>query len=295
MNIHQRIELKLGRSTSRKGGKEVIFACPWCSKKKMEINYSKVVYNCFRCGMKGHLKNLCEILGIQYEVGKLKLGNIKKAPRTLTSTVPIFNELGIVNHILEKGARDFLTGRGIDYMEAERYSICTSSNMKLAGRIIIPIFEDGKMVCYVARAIDGRLPKELAPKAEVASRSDFVFNIDFMHSVGVVIVEGIFDCMRLHRANYNAISIMGSNLSDVQLGKILAKKPTSIVLMYDGDEAGKLGWIKAHTKIRERCGLPIHVVRMPVGKDPDELTLTQLEGLLLTEWGVTTTPNRSSS
>jgi hypothetical protein len=298
MNINL-IKSKLGKGTPRKNGQEIIYKCPWCKKPKLEVNYNKLVFNCFRCSKGGSLNQLGAKLS---EIGcndaiygslaftkiiardlpqnrKIDLPNIK--------TVESYCQSFTINRLAANDAALlYLSGRGLDMADVLTYKMWTSDEYKFRNRIIIPIIEHNKPVCWVARAYDGSLPKEVSPKASESNKSHYVFNLDSVKLGScLVIVEGIFDCIHLDKRGYNAVSIMGSNLSDTQAGKILSKRPSGIVLMYDGDEAGRKGWIKAHQLFSKRCAVPIYTIRLPHGKDPDQLTVTDLETLLLTEWG----------
>jgi len=59
---------------------------------------------------------------------------------------------------------------------------------------------------------------------------------------GLIIVEGFFDCMRLHQAGIpNVVALMGSSLSEEQLSLIAdAVGPQGkVTLMFDEDDAGR--------------------------------------------------------
>jgi DNA primase len=54
-----------------------------------------------------------------------------------------------------------------------------------------------------------------------------------------IVVEGFFDCLRVHQAGYhNVVALMGVTLSEVQQQLLPARFP-KLVLMLDGDEAGR--------------------------------------------------------
>jgi DNA primase len=155
-----------------------------------------------------------------------------------------------------------------------------SVHPKLVGRLVIPIREEGLVVYYVARLLTTDTPllaKEIGPKNSdgFMNRGEVVYGLDEVHAgMVVVVVEGIFDSERLRRCridNTCSVALLGSHLSDIQLGKILSKKPKKIVLMFDGDEAGRTGAYLAKVKISKRFRGLLSIIYMKDGQDPDDL------------------------
>ena len=99
----------------------------------------------------------------------------------------------------------------------------------MAGRIAIPIHnEQGELVAYA-----GRWPGE-PPDGEGKyklpagfHKSLVVYNLhrakDHAKEQGLIVVEGFFDCMRLHQAGIpNVVALMGSSLSEEQEALLVA-------------------------------------------------------------------------
>lgn len=102
----------------------------------------------------------------------------------------------------------------------------------------------------------------------------------FISQVGYVyLVEGQFDVMSLYAAGVkNVVAGSGTALTDDQV-KLISRYSNKVVLVYDDDEAG----IKASMKNCEtmlRAGLNINCVRLPQGKDPDDLAREKKEQTL---------------
>ena len=63
-------------------------------------------------------------------------------------------------------------------------------------------------------------------------------------------MEGFFDCLRVHQAGYrNVVALMGVSLSEVQ-EQLLLERFQQLVLMLDGDEAGR----RASQQLAARLG-----------------------------------------
>lgn len=101
------------------------------------------------------------------------------------------------------------------------------------GRIIVPTFENRKLVYFQARSFqeDGKY-KYMNPKI---GRKQVAFFIDLVKErEPVYICEGPFDAMTLK--DVSATCLMGSVISIPQALKIINKKPSEIIIVPDHDE-----------------------------------------------------------
>jgi DNA primase len=88
------------------------------------------------------------------------------------------------------------------------------------------------------------------------------------------VVEGFFDVIGLWQSGYrNAVAIMGSYPSKHQVEK-MTKFFTNIVIVPDGDNAGRDMALKVMEAVKPF--LPVHMVDMPSGKDPADLSPSEL-------------------
>ncbi len=150
----------------------------------------------------------------------------------------------------------------------------------LRHRIVFPIHDnEGQLVAYAGRSIDGSEPRYLFPPG--FRKSQVVFNLH--RAVGeaagcAIVVEGFFDCLRVHQAGYrNVVALMGANLSDAQ-EKLLLERLRQLVLMLDGDEAGR----RASQQLAARLGgkVSLSMVGLPSGRQPDQLSNEEIERIL---------------
>jgi DNA primase len=153
----------------------------------------------------------------------------------------------------------------------------------LAGRIAFPIHDiEGRLVAYAARSIDGSEPRYLFPSG--FRKSQVLFNLHracrevTARPAGCVIVEGFFDCLCVHQAGYRkVIALMGGSLSEVQ-EKLLLARFREIVLMLDGDEAGRCATRQLAAKLATRSSLV--VAEVPGGRQPDQLSSEEIDRIL---------------
>lgn len=90
------------------------------------------------------------------------------------------------------------------------------------------------------------------------------------------LVEGQFDVMSMHAAGVeNTIAGSGTALTPEQI-RLISRFTQSVTLLYDADPAG----LKASLKNCEqllRAGFSVNCVRLPEGKDPDNIALEEKE------------------
>src|SRR5262249_36561873 len=178
----------------------------------------------------------------------------------------------------------YLDHRGVHPATAARFGVGYYAGPGfLRGRIVFPIHDsEGRLVAYAGRSIDGSEPRYLFPSG--FRKSQVVFNLHrtgaeaAVRSSGCVIVEGFFDCLRVHQAGYRkVIALMGSSLSQVQETLLLARF-REVVLMLDGDEAGRSATQQVVARLEGR--IPLHIAEVPSGRQPDQLPSEEIERIL---------------
>lgn len=144
-----------------------------------------------------------------------------------------------------------------------------SGKGSMQGRCVIPIHNvQGELVAYAGRSIDRSEPRYKFPVG--FHKSLELFNLHRVKAeLSVVLVEGFFDCMKVTQAGFACVALMGSTMSNAQ-EKLLAEHFGSVVLMLDGDEAGR----SATEEIAERLQhviFNVTAVRLNDGVQPDDL------------------------
>ena len=177
----------------------------------------------------------------------------------------------------------YLAERGIRKETAEEFGIgYFSGSGSMADRIVIPIHsERGMVLAYAGRSIDGSAPKY---KFSVGfHRSQVLYNLgraiegNLEARPSVAVVEGFFDCIKVHEAGFRCVALMGSSLSQEQ-EKLLDRHFAHVVLLFDGDEAGRAATDECLLKLGRR--LWTKAITLPEGKQPDQLSRDELQDLL---------------
>ena len=153
----------------------------------------------------------------------------------------------------------------------------------LSGRVVIPIHDElGRLVAYCGRSVDGAAPRYKLPAG--FRKSLILFNLHRAAACGegrVVVVEGFFDCMKIHQAGFPcAVALMGATLSEQQ-ERWLLERFRRVALLLDGDQAGRRGSAVIAARLAGRCS--IEVLDLPPGEQPDQLSSQEIRQLLKQE------------
>lgn len=256
---------------------------------------NKNVFHCFSCQAQGNVLDF---------VAAMEKGSVREAACRLqrwfgvgASVEPMPPGRRKVELVREKEGcnpplRFVLTGvdpghhylhrRGIDRATATEFGIGFYGGPGLmSGRIVIPIrHAQGQIVAYAGRAVDGRLPKYKLPAG--FRKGSELFNLHGAAATGsktVIVVEGYFDCLRVHQAGIPfVVALMGTSLSASQ-ARVLMGRFDRVVLMLDGDAAGRAGGRAISTKLSGKC--TVAVANVPDGEQPDQLAPTAIQDLIL--------------
>ncbi len=180
-----------------------------------------------------------------------------------------------------------LIGRGFSNEELIGAGLASPSNRggvidKFRGRIIIPIRDaSGRAVGLGGRILpDGEGPKYLnSPAGPLFDKSRTLFGIDLAKQAIrreklAVIVEGYTDVMAAHQAGFgNVVASLGTALTAGQVA-LATRYADAVALAYDVDVAGEAATQRGLLEELGGVVTKVRVVRIPAGKDPDELIRT---------------------
>lgn len=152
---------------------------------------------------------------------------------------------------------------------------------RFRSRLMFPIRNAlGHLVGLAGRALGDEMPKYTnTPETVGFKKGSLLYALDRARKEAfskgyILIVEGYFDCIRLHQAGFpTAVATMGTALS-VTHGKLLKKAAPRIVLCFDGDEAGQKAASGAVKNILP-FGLEVELIFLPEDEDPDSLIVTK--------------------
>lgn len=132
--------------------------------------------------------------------------------------------------VLMERAETYLRNRGVTDAQIQKHKFYLGCKGKFRNRVIIPAYDHGELVHWVARSIDGREPKYLTPAN--SNQSLWFFNWDNIKDKrSVVVVEGVFDALAVERAGFEVVASFGKELSKIQASRLSLFD--EVVILYD--------------------------------------------------------------
>ena len=175
----------------------------------------------------------------------------------------------------------YLTQRGISAATAQWFGVGMYQGAGfLTGRCVIPIRDQqGRLVAYAGRAVNGQEPKYRFPAG--FRKSQVLFNLDRAIKTGAnkaIVVEGFFDALKVHQAGHpGVVALMGASLSQRQ-SELLLSRFASVTLMLDGDQAGRRAAEVMAALLRPK--VRVHQVELPNRVQPDQLSSAEIIALV---------------
>jgi hypothetical protein len=165
-----------------------------------------------------------------------------------------------------------------------RYQLYYCNTGRMAGRIIMPLYINGKLITYNDRSIDNEAKnKSLHPPG--VEFDEMVYGLD--QAVGkevAVIVEGAFDTYQVvcalhkHRKlaqKYGSVTLMNNRISDGKLNLVAQNFDRAVVLL-DHDHGGLSMMNEVCSHLEEIMPTSNATELIPREKDPGKCTADQL-------------------
>ena len=258
------------------------------SREAFHANLTRNIFHCFSCGAGGTVLDFVaamERCTLREAALKLQAGTDRPPmqpptmqPVTKKSKIPC--PLGFALRGIDS-THPYLAARGIEAATAEKFGIGFYGGCGMfSGRLVIPIHDArGELVAYCGRAIDGTQPRYRFPSGFL--KAEVLFNLHRAAAVGqqtAIVVEGFFDCLRLHQAGMAAVvALMGAALYESQQRQLL-ERFRHVILMLDGDEAGRRATATIAAHLQQHAS--IRVIHLPDAVQPDQLSTEAIRQFL---------------
>jgi DNA primase len=289
---HYHVEDLRGRGDHRRG------PCPMHrgeGRESFHVDMERKIFHCFSCHEGGDLLDL---------VAKLEGCTLRQAALLLRDRFGVKDEQTcstLVEQRVTKGkvvagnpplpfrlrgveeAHAYVAYRRIEPSTATRFGVGYYGGPGLMqGRVVIPIHDEyGQLVAYAGRALKGEWPRYKFPGG--FRKSQVLFNFHRAAATladTVVVVEGFFDCLRVSQAGIeNVVALMGTELYEHPAQLLGNRFAAGVVLLLDGDDAGRMAQRKIVSRLRERCR--VRVVELPDRVQPDQMREGELRSILL--------------
>jgi hypothetical protein len=252
------------------GNNELILNCPEPScpnpKKHLYMNKSTGLFICHRCGVAG---NIITFLTILKKIDAPHAFRFLKEDAAETPSIEsirsrlneiyaaanhIFKESGLKNIIVPPKESleitnfkypKLLTNRKIPFSLAKKIKVRYCNSGRYNGRVIFPFGCNGHKSFVAYATAKWQSPKTLNPPG--SWNKDLLYGYDLLHEPmpkivkavpkfdGLVVVEGIFDYLRLTLYGYKCVALMKSFLSKNQAILLNDCNFSKIIFMLDGD------------------------------------------------------------
>lgn len=192
----------------------------------------------------------------------------------------------------------YLVSRGfsLDQIEKAGFAIFRKDGKgfydRFRNRLIFPIFNSwGEVIAFGGRILGDateNVPKYLnSPETLVYKKGKTLYGLNWAKEAirkenRAIIAEGYLDLIRLAESGFNnVVATLGTALTreQVQLLKGFAEE---VVLVYDGDQAGKKAMERGQELLIE-AALQVKVVPLPDGNDPDSFIRKKGQEAFLSE------------
>jgi len=256
------------------------------------VDVRRKIFHCFSCGAGGDVLDLVAVLNrCTLREAALKLQDCF-LPGAATSGDPPIRQRVTKREISVNpplpftlrgvdGGHAYLSGRDIDERTAARFGVGFYGGPGLLSRrVVIPIHDErGRLVAYAGRSVDGRQPRYRFPAG--FGKSQVLFNYHraaATRSDTALVVEGFFDCLRVSQAGFvSVVALLGTELYE-HPAQLLRDRFRRVLLLLDGDEAGRRARDRVAACLRDRC--EVRVIDLPEGAQPDQLPDCELRELI---------------
>ncbi len=192
--------------------------------------------------------------------------------------------------------------KGYDPEDVEAAGLCINHESRgrydrFRGRLIFPIRNaKGEIVGFGGRALGDGQPKYLnTPETLLFKKGDLLYGLDLAREAirtedRTVVVEGYIDVITAHQHGFrNVVAPLGTALTKSHVG-LLKRLSHNVYLALDADAAGQKATLRGLNALRESADeeggrlvataqgavrlesdVSLRIIRMPEGRDPDEV------------------------
>lgn len=258
----------LGVAVKEVKNREVSCLCPLHKDKTPSFffNLDTERFNCFAGCLKGR-----GLHQLAFQLNKV-LDPLADIPLNHFKRIQEFEKLPTIPNLpsaIGTRGEEYLNKRKISLDSIYKWNIMFWAEME---SIVIPIEEVG----YIRRSIVDKTYKTL-PGTKIGST---LYGLSQFNALlgSAILVEGSLDCIYMHQIGFtNTLAILHSDITPMQY-KILQGITNKIYIMLDGDAPGQA----ASEKIKQRLkrNFIVKQLKLPVGKDPDDLTRAEILKLI---------------
>lgn len=190
----------------------------------------------------------------------------------------------------------FLSARRVDLRDAAEVGLVAPRRQgagyydRFRHRLMFPVADQhGRIIAFSGRALPPLVtdkPEEQPPAKYINSPEGPLYKkgqaLFGLHAARVamrkqnqaLLCEGNFDLLSIHQAGFEQVVAPLGTAFTLEQAKLLRRFAEEVVVVFDGDEAGRKATLAAF-ELLEAAGLRGKVVRLPPGHDPDTFLRTE--------------------
>lgn len=246
-----------------KGNEVQVHVCTYCGNDRwnLEVNVVLGVVHCWTCSARGRAQTYIEqVLGVSVNIAVVPFDPKKHSVRP---NLPTGSPVRPLEH---EWATGYLKKRGLDTIDSLVYEIGegAENDSSWGGRVVFPVrdYWTRELAGYLGRAVVPSVrPKYYAQWQSGHKQITGYTNRSDVH----VVVEGIFDGVRVHQAGFNSVVLGGVSEREVESWGARVNPAHAVVVLLDADaqdQAHRLYWriYPVHQKV--------YVIDLPEGVDP---------------------------
>jgi len=267
-------------------GNEYVVDCPFCGDKKqnLSINPYRMLVHCWRCNYGSNVWGLFKRCGIPFFIKEdtsfvgfkkgilsgnlynMKDDNMSKKVMLPRGSIQLWKNWHNPQYY---EVVQYLKNRNVSYYDVMSYNIYYTDDGIYTRRVIVPIYDNGVLVCFVARTIDSDNKKKYLNASGVKLKKvGILFNIDMAFNFNpIILTEGVFDAIAV---GDDAVALLGTSMTHEQINRIVDLHKDVIVCL-DGDA-------RPHTydyaKSLYDNGVNVRICVLPRNEDPSSLGVT---------------------
>jgi len=256
-------------------------SCPMCGE---ESNHGAFApdgfgYSCFICGKHSVKKVLAEYTSWQEATTLIKeYSSALYSPDTHIKERASVVEWPPPNAVPMPSAHaKYLFDRGFDPKQMrEQYGMeCCWYSGPMKYRIVIPVYQNGRLVSYVGRDITGKSSlkyKNLSETKSVLPVKETIFNLDSIHETAII-CEGPFDAIRF---GAHGVCVWGLQYTSIQT-KLLASRLKRAVIAFDSERIARERAMELGADL-DWQGVQVDILSIDAA-DPGELSKEEAESI----------------
>ena len=243
-----------------KGDEVFVRTCAFCGNNRwnLQINVNKLVWHCWACdrGKGETLTALLHYYNIKFESHKMR-------KNLVTDEKVVQHEASLIQKELEVKANPLLGSESLAARAIKNYLIKKRGITDFTdiwyhpNFVVIPLYQNGKLVYYVERQLFGKLYRN--PKV---SKTTFLATMG--ESPIGVLCEGVFDALTVKQFGFTGIPLLGKFMSDIQYSILRKYNFSKVIVCLDEDASKQAVSLFAELQYRK---FPAYLALLPEGED----------------------------